>query len=259
MDSSGQQAFIDNIRSALGKLSDELPAEMDLCASRFTDEIQSTLDRIQNRSHAERQQLLDRFIEMAAPINLKVSVLKDEESVTAAIVELVRNKDPEWGDQKSIVAWQHPLIERLNLSEALTDQDVPVRIAKSDDVESEGITTEEERARLRQHVVDSYIGITSADFGMADTASLVMRTRPGQARSVSLVPSIHIGVIYLEQIIRDLKELYALLSFDPEVSKEGLTNCMTFISGPSKTADVEATMVHGAHGPREVYVYVIEN
>ncbi|MEJ2282980.1 MAG: lactate utilization protein [Desulfobacterales bacterium] len=236
-----------------------MPADTDLCTSRFTDETKAILSRINNRSRAERQQLLDRFIEMAAPINLNVSVLKDEESVTAAIVELVRNKDPEWGDQKSIVAWQHPLIERLNLSEALTDLDVPVRIAKSDDVESEGITTEEERARLRQHVVDSYIGITSADFGMADTASLVMRTRPGQARSVSLVPSIHIGVIYLEQIIRDLKELYALLSFDPEVSKEGLTNCMTFISGPSKTADVEATMVHGAHGPREVYVYVIEN
>ncbi|MDX2499995.1 MAG: LUD domain-containing protein, partial [Deltaproteobacteria bacterium] len=104
----------------------------------------------------------------------------------------------------------------------------------------------------------SYIGITSADYCMADTASLVMRTRPGQGRSVSLVPSIHIGVIYLEQIIWDLKELYALLSFDPDVRQEGLTNCMTFISGPSKTADVEATMVHGAHGPREVYVYVVD-
>ena len=92
---------------------------------------------------------------------------------------------------------------------------------------------------------------------MADTASLVMRTRPGQARSASLVPSIHVAVIYLEQIILDLKELYALLQWDPEVKKEGLTNCMTFISGPSKTADVEATMVHGAHGPREVHIFVI--
>ena len=66
-------------------------------------------------------------------------------------------------------------------------------------------------------------------------------------------------MIHLDQIIFDLKELYALLLWDSEVQKEGLTNCMTFISGPSKTADVEATMVHGAHGPREVYVYVIAN
>ena len=73
---------------------------------------------------------------------------------------------------------------------------------------------EKTRADLRKRVIDAYIGITSAYFCMADTASLVMRTRPGQARSVSLVPSIHVAVIYLDQIILDLKELYALLQWD---------------------------------------------
>lgn len=258
MESSGQEAFIAKIRSALGKSSDDLSAETDLCTSQFSDDTRAILERINNRSDAERQQLLDRFIEMAAPINLNVIVLKDPPSTAAAIVDLVRSKDPEWGDQKSLVTWQHPLIERLNLSEALSDQKVPVYVAEFGNSESEGILTDKEREQPRQHVIDAYIGITSADFCMADTASLVMRTRPGQGRSVSLVPSIHIGVIYLDQIIKDLKELYALLSFDPDASREGLTNCMTFISGPSKTADVEATMVHGAHGPREVYVYVIK-
>ena len=257
MDNSQQEAFIGKIRSALGKSPGDVPGETDLCTSRLTDETKAVLERIKNRTPAERQQLLDRFIEMAAPIKLNVIVLKDEDAVAVAIAELIKNKDPEWGDQKSIVTWQHPLIERLNLSEALADQNIPVHVAEFDNSESEGIAADKERAQLRQHVIDSYIGITSADFCMADTASLVMRTRPGQGRSVSLVPSIHIGVITLDQIIWDLKELYALLSFDPEVCKEGLTNCMTFISGPSKTADVEATMVHGAHGPREVYVYVI--
>ena len=257
MDNSGQRAFIGKIRSALGKSSNDQPAEKDLCTSRLTDETKAILDRIKNRSQAERQQLLDRFMEMAAPIKLNVIVLKDEPSAAAAIVDLVRNKDPEWSDKKSIVTWQHPLIERLNLSEALADQNVAVHVAEFGNSESDEISMENERQQLRQYVIDSYIGITSADYCMADTASLVMRTRPGQGRSVSLVPSIHIGVIYLEQIIWDLKELYALLSFDPDVRQEGLTNCMTFISGPSKTADVEATMVHGAHGPREVYVYVI--
>ena len=259
MENSEQHAFIGKIKSALGKSPNDLSGEGDLCTSRFTDETQAILDRIKNRSDAERQQLLDRFIEMAAPIKLNVIVVKDEESVTAAIVDLIGNKDPEWGDQKSIVMWQHPLIERLKLADALAAENISVHVTGLDDRQSEGLSEPEIRDRLRRQVIDSYIGITSADYCMADTASLVMRTRPGQARSVSLVPSIHIGVIYLDQIIRDLKELYALLNFDPEVRIEGLTNCMTFISGPSKTADVEATMVHGAHGPREVYVYVIAN
>ena len=155
------------------------------------------------------------------------------------------------------MTWQHPLIERLNLLDSLAAEKVALSVTDLDATQLEGFSEEEKREQLRKQVIESYIGITSADFCMADTATLVMRTRPGQARSVSLVPSIHIGVIYLNQIIWDLKELYALLNFDSEAQKEGLTNCMTFISGPSKTADVEATMVQGAHGPREVYVYVI--
>lgn len=257
MDTSGQQAFINRVRSALGHHSSDRPGSNDLCTGQFTDETGVILDRIKNRSATERQQLVDRFIEMAQPIKLNVIVLKDEKSVAAAIADLVKNKNPEWGDQKSVVAWQHPLIDALNLGEALEPQKVPVYMIELGDCETGDKSAQKTRAELREKVIDAYIGVTSADFCMADTASLVMRTRPGQARSVSLVPSIHVAVIYLDQIILDLKELYALLQWDSKAQAEGLTNCMTYISGPSKTADVEATMVHGAHGPREVYVYVI--
>jgi L-lactate dehydrogenase complex protein LldG len=99
--------------------------------------------------------------------------------------------------------------------------------------------------------------VTSADFCLADTATLVMRNRPGQPRSAALVPSIHVAVIHLDQILADMKELFALLRWDERYRQEGLSNYMSFISGPSKTADIEATMVHGAHGPREVHLFII--
>ena len=252
MDTSNQAAFISRIRSALGNSSHQRRPANGLFTGRPASEIDRILERIKNRSHAERQQLLGRLIEMAEPIKLNVVALKDPPAVTAALADLIRDKDPEWGHQKSVVTWAHPLIESLNLPDALADQNVPVYITELKESHAE-----KERERLRKHIVDSYIGVTSADFCMAETASLVMRTRPGQARSVSLVPSIHIAVIHLDQIIADLKELYTLIQWDTESSQEGLTNCMTFISGPSKTADVEATMVHGAHGPREVYIYVV--
>jgi len=256
MEPSGQAAFISAIRSALGHSPGQRRHANGLFRARSTQEIGAIVERIKNRTQAERQQLLDRLIEMAAPINLKVIVLKDPPSVAAASAELIRDKDPEWGSQKSVVTWKHPLIDSLNLADALADQNVPVYITELKESDADEMFREKERERLRQHVVESYIGVTSADFCMAETASLVMRTRPGQARSVSLVPSIHIAVIHLDQIIADLKELYALIQWESEASGGGLTNCMTFISGPSKTADVEATMVHGAHGPREVYIYV---
>ncbi len=257
MDTSRQTAFISRIRSALGHSPNQQRHANGLFAGRSTAEIGRILERIKNRSHTERQQLLDKLIEMAKPINLNVIVLKDPPSVTAAIADLIRNKNTEWGSQKSVVTWKHPLIESLNLPDALTDQNVPVYITELKEKDADETFRKKERERLRRHVFDSYIGITSADFCMAETASLVMRTRPGQARSVSLVPSIHIAVIRQDQIIADLKELYTLIQWDTEGSGGGLTNCMTFISGPSKTADIEATMVHGAHGPREVSVYVM--
>ena len=257
MEDSGQHAFITKIRSALGHSSNDRPGSRELCVGQYTDATRAILDRIKNRSSADRQKLLDRLIEMARPINLNVTCLEDEQSATTAIAELVKNKAPEWGDRKSVAAWKHPLIDGLNLAQALAPQKVPVYVTELGNDPAGHQCGEKARAEIRKQVIDAYIGITSADFCMADTATLVMRTRPGQARAVSLVPSIHVAVITLDQIIFDLKELYALLQWDPEIQKEGLTNCMTFISGPSKTADVEATMVHGAHGPRAVYVYVI--
>ena len=257
MEPSKQAAFISRIRSALGHSPGQRRRADGLFSGRSTQEIDAIVERIKNRTRAERQLLLDRLIEMAEPINLNVIALKDPPSVAAAIADLIRDKDPEWGSQKSVVTWKHPLIDSLNLADALADQNVPVYITELKESDADQIFRAKERERLRKNVVDSYIGVTSADFCMAETASLVMRTRPGQARSVSLVPSIHIAVIHLDQIIADLKELYALIQWEPEASREGLTNCMTFISGPSKTADVEATMVHGAHGPREVCVYVM--
>jgi L-lactate dehydrogenase complex protein LldG len=250
MNTASQEEFIHKIKIALGKPLAESQRNADFFKSDMSDETRGILERIENRTPEERKKLLATLIEAAGPINLKVISCEDINSVTAAIADLVRDKDPEWGAKKSVVAWQHPLIENLNLPEALSPQDVTVFFTDVKETES---------GNLRQHVIDSYIGITAADFCMADSATMVMRTRPGQARSVSLVPSIHVAVIELNQIIADLKELYALLKWDPQESKEGLTNCMTFISGPSKTADIEATMVHGAHGPRQVHVYVIKS
>ena len=245
---SEQEQFLITIKKALAKPQADTRSEANLFGGDISAESREILERIQNRGDAERKKLLDTLMEAAEPINLKVIPCDDISTVTDSIAALVREKDPEWGNTKSVVAWAHPLVESMNIPAALAEQNVPVLVTELNTATDQDI---------RQQVIDAYIGVTSADFCMADTATLVMRTRPGQARTVSLVPAIHIAVIKLDQMIADLKELYALLKWDPHEHQKGLTNCLTFISGPSKTADIEATMVHGAHGPREVHLYVI--
>ena len=120
-----------------------------------------------------------------------------------------------------------------------------------------GSKTEVQRREIRQNIVEAFVGVTSADFCVAESATLVLKTRDGHARAASLAPSIHVAVIEISRIVANLEELYALLKYDDENKNENLTNCLTFITGPSKTADIEATLVFGAHGPREVHIFVI--
>ncbi|MCK4986333.1 MAG: hypothetical protein KAS40_12475, partial [Desulfobacterales bacterium] len=118
MNTASQEEFIHKIKIALGKPLAESQRNVDFFKSDMSDETRGILERIKNRTPEERKKLLATLIEAAGPINLKVISCEDINSVTAAIADLVRDKDPEWGAKKSVVAWQHPLIENLNLPEA---------------------------------------------------------------------------------------------------------------------------------------------
>jgi L-lactate dehydrogenase complex protein LldG len=141
--------------------------------------------------------------------------------------------------------------------QALGALEVPVFVTAPIACPEDAARSRKEREDQRREISASYIGVTAADFCLADTATIVLRNRPGQPRTVALVPSIHVAVVTLDQVIADMKELFALLQWDERFKQEGLTRYMSFISGPSKTGDIEAIMVHGAHGPKEVRLYVV--
>ena len=177
MSTENREEFINRIKMALGKPVSASPHNADLFKIEMSDETRAILEGLKNRTVEDRKRLLATLIEAAEPINLKVVSCEDVDSVTTAIVDLVRDKDPEWGHKKSVVAWQHPLIENLNLPAALSELDVDIFFTDSQEPEEEN---------LRRHVTDSYIGITTADFCMADTATLVMRTRAGSASKAAV-------------------------------------------------------------------------
>jgi L-lactate dehydrogenase complex protein LldG len=253
MITDNEKNFIGRTKRALDVCANENRQYRHVFPAQPLESVQRILSLIESRGAKEKQELFDQLVKAAKPINLNVIAKKDTSEVATAIAGLVREKEPEWGHTKQVSAWKHPLIDRLKLSKVLALQDIAVHKTafRNTEKESDG------RKRIRKETIDSFVGITSADYCVADSATLVMKTRPGLARAASLVPTIHVAVIKINQIIADLKELYTLLKHHPDPSKRGITNCLTFISGPSKTADIEAVMVHGAHGPRELHLFVI--
>ncbi|MBZ5619766.1 MAG: lactate utilization protein [Acidobacteriia bacterium] len=112
-----------------------------------------------------------------------------------------------------------------------------------------GIT---DRAELRDLCASCDIGITSADYALADTGTLVMLSSPQEARMISLLPPAHIAVLPRERILSGLDELFSIL---PDPASQ--TSSMVLITGPSRTADIEQILVRGVHGPGQLTIVVV--
>ena len=258
---TNENQFVATLRAALGvkqENAEKRAARIFTSPNDPNPEQTAIVKTIKTRQGKDHMALLDHLCREAVPLNLNVIPVKDEAQASKAIADLVNNTEPEWGTKKSVVQWDHPMVNALDLKTALKDQDVPVYTAAFDSTGMDDIKRSRAKDRVRRQMIDSYIGVTSADFCLADTATLVMKSRPKEARAVSLLPAIHVAVIRKEKILTNLKELYALLKYDPDTREtEVLPHHMTLISGPSKTADIELVMVHGAHGPRALYLYVV--
>ena len=109
-----------------------------------------------------------------------------------------------------------------------------------------------DRAELRELCANCAVGITSADYALADTGTLVLFSSPREARMISLLPPVHVAVVPRDRILTGLDELFTLVPQPAEV-----TSSMVLITGPSRTADIEQILVRGVHGPGEVHVVVV--
>jgi len=109
-----------------------------------------------------------------------------------------------------------------------------------------------DRQELRDCCATVDIGITSADYALADTGTLVMLSSHSEARLISLLPPAHIAVVPRERILSGLDELFTIL---PNPAEQ--TSSMVLITGPSRTADIEQILVRGVHGPGEITVVVV--
>lgn len=97
--------------------------------------------------------------------------------------------------------------------------------------------------------------VTGVLAGVAETGSLVVASAPESPNTLHFLPENHIAVVKASQVLRHLEDVWQLMP----VRSEDMPRALTFITGPSRTADVEQTIQIGAHGPRRLHVVLVDS
>jgi L-lactate dehydrogenase complex protein LldG len=204
--------------------------------------------RQQRKETIERRErrmprLWETFKEECERVSGRVSLARSGEEVERSLSEIVAKEGV-----RRVMLGKSPLLRGLDLEQHLRDCGIDHMVRSS----NEPLDEETLRDFLRR-ISDSEMGITGVDYGLADTGTLVLMARSDQDRLTSLLPPVHVAVLQTDRILTGLEELCVRLMWDREEGC-GLDSCITLITGPSKTADIEFSLVRGIHGPKEVYV-----
>ncbi len=109
---------------------------------------------------------------------------------------------------------------------------------------------------VKTGLVDCDVSITGCECLVARTGSIVLSAGQKSGRTTSVYAPIHICIAYSNQMVYDVKDALQLVK---DKYNEQLPSLITFATGPSRTADIEKTLVVGVHGPKEVYVFLVES
>jgi L-lactate utilization protein LutC len=145
-----------------------------------------------------------------------------------------------------ILAWDFTCIPVIGLEDAI--REAGIEITQPD-------THDEFRSETLVHAETAQVGLTGADAAAATTGTLIFTTAPGKGRIPTVLAPVHIAVIALDQIVTRIEDWLAL---ERKRGLDGIRSAanVCFITGPSRTGDIEMHMVLGVHGPGQVQVVV---
>jgi L-lactate dehydrogenase complex protein LldG len=200
------------------------------------------------RELAERwRESLERFgreFERVGGVLHRVAAARE---VPEAVVAIARER----GMQR-VVAW-HADSLGLDVATALAAHGLQATAAP----EAEVTALEREQRRALAAAAD--LGVTGADLAVAETGTLVVVSGAGRPRSASLLPACHVAVFDREALLESLEQAgLALEAWHADPPPAGRGASINFITGPSRTADIELTLTRGVHGPKEVHALFVE-
>lgn len=173
------------------------------------------------------EQLRARLIEALRALGVHVHEV-DGASVAQAVVEAVVGRGP-------VVWWDDPLLREAGVPGALQ--------AAGLDVAASGSASTAAAAAAA--------GVTTASCAVASTGSLIVPAGAGRPRATSLLPWVHVAVVPESAVVATLDEAFARVRGAP------LPSSLVFVTGPSRSADIENDLSIGVHGPGEVHVVLV--
>ena len=136
-------------------------------------------------------------------------------------------------DIRKATVWNTPHLQQLQIANHLSSLGVKL------------VSPNAEKHEMSQ----CDLGITEADYLLPETGTIVLGSSAERPRAVSLLPRVHLAVVRSEMLRPDMHQVFA-------EAKD--RNYLVFITGPSRTADIELTTTLGVHGPKNLYVWVME-
>ena len=189
---------------------------------------------------ARRDSLAGQFQQALELAGGKFYAVKGPGEAIQLVCELVRARGVQ-----SVAAWNHPLLAPV--CAALRSSGTGVTLSER----GAGL----ERDAIRAATIAADIGLTSCDYAIAETGTMVLVAGEQQGRLTSLVPITHVALITGEQFVPQLSDAIKLLRLLRLGTADGLLpSNISLHTGPSKTADIEQTLTKGVHGPKEVHV-----
>jgi len=218
-----REAVLGRVRAALGK------------SGRDAKAVAAAQAAIDAHAHGPRPQLpgddVARFLRRATDMESTIETIRDRDEVPAAVARYLDalQLPAQLAAQKSHrgVCWP----EFGDLDWARAGLDIEARPTTGDD----------------------RLGITGAFCGIAETGTLVILAAGDTPTATTLLPDTHIAILRAQRIVAGMEEAFALIRRE----RGRLPRAVNMISGPSRTGDIEQTIVLGAHGPYRVHILVV--
>jgi L-lactate dehydrogenase complex protein LldG len=167
-------------------------------------------------------------------------------AVIQALTQLIQSSA-----SSSVAVSGHPICRRLGIAESLQAQLPSIKFLL-EDVESENSF---DRTRLRNSMAQVQLSITGAEYLIAESGTIVSVAGPQASRQISLLPSIHVVLATPQQVSPNMAELFLEIQRTHGTKLPG--SALTFITGPSRTADIEKVLIKGVHGPMRLVLIMV--